>query len=75
MTLTAEWNKLRQEVKRSSRLFRWTARQKKKSVRSILAHADDRNLRICLFALRGYLLLIFGLPGFRVLQLTGVIHS
>jgi len=32
-------------------------------------------VRICLFALRGYLLLMFGLLGFRVLQLAGVIHS
>jgi hypothetical protein len=34
-----------------------------------------RTVRICLFALRGYLLLMFGLLGFRVLQLAGVIHS
>lgn len=33
-----------------------------------------RTVRICLFALRGYLLLMFGLLGFRVLQLAGVIH-
>jgi hypothetical protein len=32
-------------------------------------------VRVCLFALRGYLLLMFGLPGFRVLQLAGVIHG
>jgi len=30
-------------------------------------------VRICLVALRGYLLLMFGLLGFRVLQLAGVI--
>jgi hypothetical protein len=34
-----------------------------------------RTVRICLFALRGYLLLMFGLLGFRVLQLAGLIHS
>ena len=34
-----------------------------------------RTVRICLFALRGYLLLMFGLLGFRVLQLAGVIRS
>ena len=34
-----------------------------------------RTVRICLFALRGYLLLMFGLLGFRVLQLAGVIHG
>jgi hypothetical protein len=34
-----------------------------------------RTVRICLFALRGYLLLMFGLLGFRVLQLAGVMHS
>jgi hypothetical protein len=30
-------------------------------------------VRICLFALRGYLLLMFGLLGFRVLQLAGAV--
>ena len=34
-----------------------------------------RTVRICLFALRGYLLLTFGLLGFRVLQLAGVIRG
>lgn len=33
-----------------------------------------RTVRICLFALRGYLLLMFGLLGFRVLELAGVIR-
>ena len=33
-----------------------------------------RTVRACLFALRGYLLLMFGLLGFRVLQLAGVIR-
>lgn len=31
-----------------------------------------RVVRICLLALRGYLLLMFGLLGFRVLQLAGI---
>jgi hypothetical protein len=30
-------------------------------------------VRLCLFALRGYLLAMFGLLGFRVLQLAGLI--
>ena len=34
-----------------------------------------RTVRICLLALRAYLLLMFGLLGFRVLQLAGVIHG
>ena len=34
-----------------------------------------RTVRVCLFALRGYLLLMFGLLGFRVLQLAGVLHG
>jgi hypothetical protein len=34
-----------------------------------------RTVRICLLALRGYLLLMFGLLGFRVLQLAGVIRG
>lgn len=34
-----------------------------------------RTVRICLYTLRGYLLLMFGLLGFRVLQLAGAIHG
>jgi hypothetical protein len=34
-----------------------------------------KTVRICLFALRAYLLLMFGLLGFRVLQLAGVIYG
>ncbi|MGH7970953.1 MAG: hypothetical protein ACREIC_19710 [Limisphaerales bacterium] len=34
-----------------------------------------KTVRICLFTLRGYLLLMFGLLGFRVLQLAGVIRG
>jgi hypothetical protein len=33
-----------------------------------------KTVGICLFALRGYLLLMFGLLGFRVLQLAGVVQ-
>jgi hypothetical protein len=33
-----------------------------------------KTVRICLFALRGYLILMFGLLGFRVLELAGVIR-
>jgi hypothetical protein len=35
----------------------------------------NRTVRICLYSLRGYLLLMFGLLGFRVLQLAGVIKG
>jgi hypothetical protein len=34
-----------------------------------------KTVRICLLALRAYLLLMSGLLGFRVLQLAGVIHG
>jgi len=34
-----------------------------------------RTVKICLYALRGYLLLMFGLLAFRVAQLAGVIHG
>lgn len=34
-----------------------------------------KTVRLCLFALRGYLLLMFGLLGYRVLQLAGVIGA
>lgn len=34
-----------------------------------------RTVRICLYALRGYLLLMFGMLGFRVLQLAGVLRG
>lgn len=34
-----------------------------------------KTVRVCLFALRGYLLLMCGLLAFRVLQLAGAIHG
>ena len=34
-----------------------------------------KTVRLCLFALRGYLLLMFGLLGYHVLQLAGVIRA
>jgi hypothetical protein len=34
-----------------------------------------RTVKICLLALRGYLLLMVALLGFRVLQLAGAIHG
>jgi hypothetical protein len=34
-----------------------------------------KTVRVCLFALRGYLLLMFGLLGYRVLQLAGVVRG
>ena len=34
-----------------------------------------KTVRVCLFALRVYLLLMFGLLGFRVLQLAGVVRG
>jgi hypothetical protein len=34
-----------------------------------------KTVRMCLFALRGYLLLMLGLLGFRVLQLAGAMHG
>jgi hypothetical protein len=37
--------------------------------------AMTRTVRACLLALRGYLLLMFGMLGFRVLQLAGVLHG
>jgi len=33
-----------------------------------------QTVRVCLFALRGYLLLMFGLLGFRVLQLARAVR-
>jgi hypothetical protein len=36
--------------------------------------AMTRTVRVCLFALRGYLLLMFGLLGFRVLELAGAVR-
>lgn len=37
--------------------------------------AMTQTVRVCLYALRGYLLLMFGLLGFRVLQLAGVLRG
>jgi hypothetical protein len=36
--------------------------------------AMTQTVRMCLFALRAYLLLMFGLLGFRVLQLAGAVR-
>jgi hypothetical protein len=32
-------------------------------------------VRVCLYALRAYLLLMFGMLGFRVLQLAGIVRG
>lgn len=50
-------------------------REQKADTEHLVPMKMTKTLRICLFALRAYLLLMFGLLGFRVLQLAGVIHG
>jgi hypothetical protein len=49
------------------------AEEKKMETEHLGPMAMSRTVRVCLFALRGYLLVMFGLLGWRVLQLAGVI--
>jgi hypothetical protein len=50
------------------------APEKKVGTENLGSMQMTKTMRICLFALRGYLLLMFGLLGFRVLQLAGLVH-
>ena len=77
MTLTTELN----ELKHEENLFFTIVhplddvREKKVDTEHVGPMKMTRTVRICLLALRGYLLLMFGLLGFRVLQLAGIIRS
>lgn len=77
MTLTTERNDLKQE---ESMLFTIVhplddAPEQKVDTEHLGPMQMTTTVRMCLFALRGYLVLMFGLLGFRVLQLAGVLRS
>ena len=48
-------------------------REKKVDTEHLGPMRMTRTVRVCLYALRGYLLLMFGMLAFRVLQLAGAI--
>ncbi len=48
-------------------------REKKVDIEHLGPMRMTRTVRVCLYALRGYLLLMFGMLAFRVLQLAGAI--
>ena len=77
MTLTTEFDEMTQE----ERIFFSVVHpldddpEEKVDTEHLGPMEMTRTVRLCLYALRGYLLLMFGLLGFRVLQLAGVIHG
>ena len=77
MTLTAEFDEMAQEEHRFfSVVHPLDDRPEEKVDTEHLGSMQmTRTVRISLFALRGYLLLMFGLLAFRVLQLAGVIQG
>lgn len=77
MTLTTEFDELTQEERRFFAVVHPLddGPEEKVNTEHLGPMQMTRTVRLCLYALRGYLLLMFGLLGFRVLQLAGVIHG
>ena len=77
MTLTTELDQLTEERRDYFTIVHPLddAPEEKVDTEHLGAMKMTMTVRVCLFALRGYLLLMFGLLGFRVLQLAGVIHA
>ena len=77
MTATTEFDDLMQEERQLFSIVHPLddAPEEKVDTEHLGPMQMTKTVRICLFALRGYLLLMFGLLGFRVLQLAGVIHG
>ena len=81
MTLTKELNSMPQDKPNGEKPLLFTiihplddVREEKVDTEHLGPMPITRTVRVCLFALRGYLLLMFGLLGFRVLQLAGVLQ-
>jgi len=72
MTLTTEFDHLTQEERQVFTLVHPLddAPETKVNTENLAPMNMTRTVRICLFALRGYLLLMFALLGYRVLQLA-----
>jgi hypothetical protein len=49
--------------------------EEKVDTENVMPMQMTATVRVCLYALRAYLLLMFGMLGFRVLQLAGVIRG
>lgn len=76
MTLTTEPDEMTQEERRFSVVHPLDDHPEKKVDTEHLGPMRMTwTVRICLFTLRGYLLLMFGVLAFRVLRLAGVIHG
>ena len=77
MTLTTEFDEMTQEERRFYAVVHPLDDEAEEKVDTdhLGPMKMTKTVRICLFALRGYLLLMFGLLGFRVLQLAGVIRG
>lgn len=77
MTLTTEFDDMTQEERTYYSVLHPLddAPEEKVDTEHLRPMRMTSTVRICLFALRGYLLLMFGLLGFRVLQLAGLIHG
>jgi len=77
MTLTTEFDEMTQQERRFFSVVHPLDDQPEEKVDTehLGPMRMTRTVRICLFALRGYLLLMSGLLAFRVLQLAGVIHG
>lgn len=77
MTLTTEFDDMTQEERTYYSVLHplEDAPEEKVDTEHLGPMRMTSTVRICLFALRGYLLLTFGLLGFRVLQLAGLIHG
>ena len=77
MTLTTEFDEMTQQERSFFELLHPLDDQPEEKVdtQNLGPMRMTKTVRICLFALRGYLLLMFSVLGFRVLQLAGVIHG
>lgn len=77
MTLTTEFDEITQEKRQFYAIVHPLddGPEEKVETEHLGPMQMTRTVRICLYALRGYLLLMFGLLAFRVLQWAGVIHG
>ncbi|HUJ23283.1 MAG TPA: hypothetical protein VLX58_17240 [Bryobacteraceae bacterium] len=77
MTLTTEFDEMTKEERRFFSVVHPLddGPEEKVDTEHLGPMKMTRTVRLCLYALRGYLLLMFGLLAFRVLQLAGIIHG
>ena len=77
MTLTTEFDEMKQQERGFYTIVHPLddAREQKVDIENLGPMQMTKTVRLCLFALRGYLLLMFGLLGYRVLQLAGLAHG